>query len=201
MSPIFHFEPYCSQFDTHSVHYNESECLYPSPNTILTPRKTLNPHKLPAHECFTSRIELLQPIETLNLHEFGTIQFKGDIEEIKSSIQTTSHCTPAFLVPNEQFPFIIDPDKCDYSTGLKLQPPPLATFNNVDTLLQFAQKWAQSHGYALTKKDSHQGKNFYLECDQYGEYIHLKGPTQRKSTTKKCRCKSRLRGSIPAPSN
>ncbi|MBW0553440.1 hypothetical protein O181_093155 [Austropuccinia psidii MF-1] len=110
-------------------------------------------------------MESLQPIEALNLHESGTTQFKGDIEEIKSSIQATTHCTPAFLVPNEQFPLITDPDKYDYSTGLKLEPPPLARFNDVDTLIQFAQKWAKSHGYALTKKNSHQGKNVYLACD------------------------------------
>ncbi|MBW0591214.1 hypothetical protein O181_130929, partial [Austropuccinia psidii MF-1] len=80
----------------------------------------------------------------------------------------------------------------------KLEPPPLARFNDVDTLIQFAQKWAKSHGYALTKKNSHQGKNVYLACDRYGEYINLKGPTRRQSTTKKCGCKFRLRGSIPA---
>ncbi|MBW0512032.1 hypothetical protein O181_051747 [Austropuccinia psidii MF-1] len=143
-------------------------------------------------------MESLQPIEALNYHESGTTQFKSDIEEIKSSIQATTHCTPSFLVPNEQFPLITDPDKYDYSTGLKLEPPPLARFNDVDTLIQFAQKWAKSHGYALTKKNSHQGKNVYLACDRYGEYINLKGPTQRQSTTKKCGCKFRLRGSIPA---
>ncbi|MBW0581365.1 hypothetical protein O181_121080 [Austropuccinia psidii MF-1] len=184
MSPIFPFEPDYSQFDTNPVHYNESECSYPSQNTILTPGKTLKPHNLPPPECLTSRMESLQPIEAMNLHESGTIQFKGDIEERKSSIKATTHCTPAFSVPNEQFPLITDPDKYDYSTGLKLEPPPLARFNDVHTLIQFAQKWAKSHGYALTKKNSHQGKNVYLACDQYGEYINLKGPTQRQPTTK-----------------
>ncbi|MBW0510183.1 hypothetical protein O181_049898 [Austropuccinia psidii MF-1] len=120
----------------------------------------------------------------MNLHESGKIKFKGDIEEIKSSTQATSPCTPAFSVPNEQFPLITDPDKYDYSTGLKLEPPPLARFNDLDTLIQFAQKCAKSHGYALTKKNSHQGKNVYLACDQYGEYISLKGPMQRQSITK-----------------
>ncbi|MBW0522579.1 hypothetical protein O181_062294 [Austropuccinia psidii MF-1] len=80
-------------------------------------------------------MESLQPIEALNLHESGTTQFKGDIEEIKSSIQATTHCTPAFLVPNEQFPLITNPDKYDYSTGLKLEPPPLARFNDVNNLI------------------------------------------------------------------
>ncbi|MBW0539963.1 hypothetical protein O181_079678 [Austropuccinia psidii MF-1] len=144
-------------------------------------------------------MESLQPIEALNLHESGTIKFEVDIEEIKPSIQDTSHCTPAFLVPNEQFPLITEPDKYDYSTGLKLEPPPLSRFNDVDTLMQFAQKWAKGHGYALTKKNSHKGKNVCLACDQYGEYISLKGPNQRQSTTKICGCKFRLRGSIPSP--
>ncbi|MBW0521029.1 hypothetical protein O181_060744 [Austropuccinia psidii MF-1] len=143
-------------------------------------------------------MESLQPIEALNQHESGTIQFKGDTEEIKSSIQATAHCAPAFLVPNKQFPLITEPDKYNYSTGLKLEPPPLSRVNDVDTLIQFAQKWAKCHGYALIKKDSHQGKNIYLACDQYGEYISHKGPTQRQSTTKQCGCKFRLRGSIPA---
>ncbi|MBW0525985.1 hypothetical protein O181_065700 [Austropuccinia psidii MF-1] len=67
---------------------------------------------------------------------------------------------------------------------VKLEPSPLASLNDVDTLIQFAQKWAKRYGYALTKKNSHQGKNVYLSCDQYGEYINLKGPTQRQSTTK-----------------
>ncbi|MBW0572868.1 hypothetical protein O181_112583 [Austropuccinia psidii MF-1] len=120
MSPIFHFYPDYSQFDTHPVHYNESECSYPSQITISAPRKTLNPHKLPPPECLTSRMESLQHIEALNLHESGTIQFKGDIKEIKSSIQATTHFTPTFLVPDEQFPLITDPDKYDYSTGCKL---------------------------------------------------------------------------------
>ncbi|MBW0478250.1 hypothetical protein O181_017965 [Austropuccinia psidii MF-1] len=84
---------------------------------------------------------------------------------------------------------------------VKLEPPPLARFNVVDTLIQFAQKWAKGHGYALTKKNSHQGKNVYLTCDQYGEYISLKGPTQRQSTKIKCGCKLRLRGFITAPSD
>ncbi|MBW0520816.1 hypothetical protein O181_060531 [Austropuccinia psidii MF-1] len=100
MSPILHFEPDYSQFDTYPFHYNESECSYPSKSTISTPRKTLKPHNLSPPECLTCRMESLQPIEALNLHESGTIQFKGDIEEIKSSIQATTHCTPAFLVPN-----------------------------------------------------------------------------------------------------
>ncbi|MBW0564445.1 hypothetical protein O181_104160 [Austropuccinia psidii MF-1] len=143
-------------------------------------------------------MESLQPIEAPNLHESGTIQFKGDIEGMKSSIQATAHCTPAFLVPKEQFPPITEPDKYDYSTGLKLEPAPLAKRNDVDTLIQFAQKWAKIHGYALRKKNSHQGKKVYLSCDQYGEYISLKGPTQRQSRTKKCVCNFRLRGSIPA---
>ncbi|MBW0589972.1 hypothetical protein O181_129687, partial [Austropuccinia psidii MF-1] len=146
-------------------------------------------------------MESLQPIETLNLYESGKIQFKGDIEEIKSSIQATTYCTPSFSVPDEQFPLITDSDKYDYSTGLKLEPPPLARFNYVDTLIQFSQRWAKGHGYALTKKNSHQGKNVSLECNQYGEYISLKGPNPRQSTTKKCGCKFRLRFSIPAPSN
>ncbi|MBW0513208.1 hypothetical protein O181_052923 [Austropuccinia psidii MF-1] len=84
---------------------------------------------------------------------------------------------------------------------VKLKPPPLARFNDLDTLIQFAQKWAKSHGYALTNKNSHQGKNVYLECDRYSEYICLEGPTQRQSTTKKCGCKFSLRGSIPALSD
>ncbi|MBW0517050.1 hypothetical protein O181_056765 [Austropuccinia psidii MF-1] len=120
MSPIFCFEPYYSQFDTHPVHYNESECSYPSKNTILTARKILKPDILPPPECLTSRMESLQPIEALNLHQAGTTKFKGDIEEIKSYIQDTTHCTPAFLVPNEQFPLITHPDKYDYSTEHKL---------------------------------------------------------------------------------
>ncbi|MBW0569591.1 hypothetical protein O181_109306 [Austropuccinia psidii MF-1] len=120
MSPILHFEPDYSQFDTHPAHYNESECSYPSQNTILTPWKTLKPHNLPPPECLTFRMESLQPIEALNLHESWKNQFKGDTEEIKSSIQATTHCTPAFLVPNEQFPLITDPDRYDYSTGCKL---------------------------------------------------------------------------------
>ncbi|MBW0564735.1 hypothetical protein O181_104450 [Austropuccinia psidii MF-1] len=91
MSPIFHFEPDYSKFDTHPVHLNESEFSYSSQNTILTPRKTLKPHNLPPPECLTSRMESLQPIEALNLHESGTIKFKGDIEEITSSIQATAH--------------------------------------------------------------------------------------------------------------
>ncbi|MBW0485531.1 hypothetical protein O181_025246 [Austropuccinia psidii MF-1] len=160
MSPIFHFEPDYSQFYTHAVHYNELEYSYPSQNTILAPRKTLKPHKPPPPEFLTSRMESLHPIEALNLHESGKIQFKGDIEGIKSSIQATSHCTPAFSVPHEQFPLIIDPDKYDYFIGLKLEPPPLARFNDVDTPIQFAQKRAKIHGYALKKKNSHQGKNF-----------------------------------------
>ncbi|MBW0509102.1 hypothetical protein O181_048817 [Austropuccinia psidii MF-1] len=82
---------------------------------------------------------------------------------------------------------------------VKLEPPPLARFNDVDTLIQFSQKWAKGHGYALTKKNYHQGKNVYLECDQYGEYIRLEGPTQRQPTTKEFGCKFRLRGSIPSP--
>ncbi|MBW0488876.1 hypothetical protein O181_028591 [Austropuccinia psidii MF-1] len=151
MSPIFHFEPDYSQFDTHSVHYNESECSYPPQNTILTPRKASKPHNLPQPECFTSRMESLKPIEDVNLHEYRTIQFKGDFEEIKSSILATAHCTPAFLVPNEQFPLITDPDIYDYSAGLKLDPPALARFNNLDTLIQFAQKWAKGHCYASKK--------------------------------------------------
>ncbi|MBW0565044.1 hypothetical protein O181_104759 [Austropuccinia psidii MF-1] len=146
MSPIFHFEPDYSQFNTHTVHYNKSECSYPSQNFILTPGKTLKPQNLPPPECLNSRMESLQPIEALNLNESGTTQFKGDIEEIKSSIQATTHCTPAFLVPNEQFPLITNPDKYDYSTGLKLEPPPLARLNDVDTLIQFAKKWDKSHG-------------------------------------------------------
>ncbi|MBW0525720.1 hypothetical protein O181_065435 [Austropuccinia psidii MF-1] len=117
MSPILHFEPDYFQFDTHPVRYNESECSYPSENTILTPRKTLKPHNLPPPECLTYRMESLQPIKALNLHESGTIQFKGDIEEIKLSIQANTHCTPTFSVPNEQFPLITDPDKYDYSAG------------------------------------------------------------------------------------
>ncbi|MBW0462813.1 hypothetical protein O181_002528 [Austropuccinia psidii MF-1] len=165
MSPICHFEPDYSQFNTHPVYYNESEFSYPSQNTLLTPRKTSKPHNLPQPECLTSRMESLQPIEDLKLHESGTIKFKGDIEEMKSSIQATSHFTPAFLAPHEQFPLITDPDEYDYSTGLKLDPPPLARFNYLDTLIQFAQKWAKSHGYALKKKNSHQGKNVYLACD------------------------------------
>ncbi|MBW0544196.1 hypothetical protein O181_083911 [Austropuccinia psidii MF-1] len=135
MSPIFHFEPDYSQCDIHSVHYNKLECSYPSQNTILTPRKTLKPHNLPQPKCLTSRMESLQPIEALNLHESGKIQFKGDIEEIKSSIEATAHCTPAFLVANEQFPLITHPDKYDYYTG---SPTPLASFNDVNTLIQFA---------------------------------------------------------------
>ncbi|MBW0529218.1 hypothetical protein O181_068933 [Austropuccinia psidii MF-1] len=150
MSPIFHFEPDYSQFDTHPVHYNFSECSYPSQNTISAPRKTLKPHNLPLPECLTFRMESLQPIEAVNLHESGTIQLKGYIEEIKSSIQTTTHCTPAFLVPNEQFPLITETDRYDYSTGLNLEPHPLARLNDVDTFIQFSQKWAKGHGYALT---------------------------------------------------
>ncbi|MBW0467863.1 hypothetical protein O181_007578 [Austropuccinia psidii MF-1] len=122
-------------------------------------------------------MESLQPIEALNLHESGTIQFKGDIEEIRSSIRTTAHCTPAFSVHNEQFPLITDPNKYDYSTGFKSEPPPLARFNDVDTLIQLSQNWAKGNDYALTTTNHHQGKNVYLACDQYGEYISLKGPT------------------------
>ncbi|MBW0535424.1 hypothetical protein O181_075139 [Austropuccinia psidii MF-1] len=134
-------------------------------------------------------MESLQPIEALNLNESRIIQLKGDIEEIKSSIQATAHCKPAFLVPHEQFTLITDPDKYDYSTELKLEQPPLARLNDIDTLIQFEQKWAKGHGYELTKKNSYQGNNVYLACDQYGEYISLEGPTQRQLTTKKCGCK------------
>ncbi|MBW0550067.1 hypothetical protein O181_089782 [Austropuccinia psidii MF-1] len=82
-------------------------------NTISTPRQTLKPHKRPPAKCLTSIRESSKPIEALNIHESGTIQLKSDIGEIKSSIQATAHCTPAFLVPHEQFPLITDPDIYD----------------------------------------------------------------------------------------
>ncbi|MBW0514442.1 hypothetical protein O181_054157 [Austropuccinia psidii MF-1] len=139
-------------------------------------------------------MESLQPIEAFNLHESGTIQFKSGIDEIKPSIEAT-----ALLVPCEKFSLITDPDKYDYSAGLKLEPPPLARLNDLDTLIRFAQKHAKSHGYALIKENSHQEKNLYLEFDQYGEYILLQGSTHRKSILTKCRFKFRLIGSIPSP--
>ncbi|MBW0499844.1 hypothetical protein O181_039559 [Austropuccinia psidii MF-1] len=142
------------------VHYNESECSYLSQNTILTPRKTLKPHNLPPPDCLASRMESLQPIEVLKKHESGSIQFKGDIEEIRSSIQATAHCTPTFFIPNEQFPPILTQinmiTPLDVSLHIfpfihytftdlnsyvvKLEPPTLARLNDLYTLIQFAQR-------------------------------------------------------------
>ncbi|OAV95986.1 hypothetical protein PTTG_26485 [Puccinia triticina 1-1 BBBD Race 1] len=67
-----------------------------------------------------------------------------------------------------------------------------------DDVVRFCQTWAKWHGYAVSKSNSHPGKNIYIKCDRSG---HFRGSVINKSgqktTSSKINCPFHLKASIP----
>jgi hypothetical protein len=79
-----------------------------------------------------------------------------------------------------------------------MDPPPLAQFKLMDDFVGFCQKWARNHGYAITKSNSHPGKNVYIHCNCSG---HYRGSVLNKSGQQtalfKIDCPFHVKGSVP----
>ncbi|OAV86383.1 hypothetical protein PTTG_29942, partial [Puccinia triticina 1-1 BBBD Race 1] len=86
----------------------------------------------------------------------------------------------------------------DFKRGEPLDPPPSACFASMDDVVRFCQTWAKWRGYAVSKSNSHPGKNIYIKCDRSG---HFRGSvinkSGRKTTSSKINCPFHLKASIP----
>lgn len=80
---------------------------------------------------------------------------------------------------------------------MPLEPPPEASYPDLDTAIKTAQDWARNHGYALVKfkhkktnhndKDLQEIRKLWMTCDKSGKPKLLEG-VKRKTSSRKTDC-------------
>jgi hypothetical protein len=81
-------------------------------------------------------------------------------------------------------------------------PPPVQSFERCNFALEYTQKWAKDHGYALRIRDSRKRQKgdispqrVVLECDRGGKHkpvVKLTGQQHRRSSTRRRECPFRI---------